>query len=216
MLLFSSNPSIEYLIGVILAALVGMTVHEFAHCYVAFLMGDSTAAEQGHLTLDPRVHINPLGFFMFILIGFGTLGQAPVNPYRMRNPRWGYLASVAAGPLSNLGLAIIFGIFIRIIGLQNLVFDFPELISQILLTMVTFNILLFIFNLLPLSPLDGWNIVYTLLPPDLAVEWERNRSNTQMVFFALILFSYFPGFPSILGILIGEPTIAIRRLILGL
>lgn len=216
MLLFNSNPSIEYMIGVVLAALVGMTIHEFSHAYVAFLMGDNTAASQGRLTLDPRVHINPLGFIMFILIGFGVLGQAPINPYRMRNPRWGYLAAVFAGPLSNLLIAIVFGIIIRIIGLENIFgSNFRELIPQILYTMVIFNVLLFIFNLLPLFPLDGWRIVYTLLPPDLAVEWERNAQNTQMLFFALILISYFPGFPSIFGMIIGEPTNTITRWILG-
>ncbi len=216
MLLFSSNPSFEFIIAVILAALVGMTIHEFAHGYVAFLMGDPTAAEQGRLTLDPTVHINWLGFAMFVLIGFGILGQAPVRPERMRNPRWGYLASVAAGPLSNLALAVAFGIIIRIIGLQTLFFDTPTIVREVLFQMVTFNVLLFIFNLLPLFPLDGWRIVYVLLPPELAIEWQRNAQNTQMLFFALILFSYLPGFPSIFGILIAEPTISIRNMILGI
>lgn len=216
MLLFSNNPSIEFIIAVILAALVGMTIHEFAHGYVAFLMGDPTAAEEGRLTLDPTVHINWLGFAMFVLIGFGFLGQAPVKPYRMRNPRWGYLASVAAGPFSNLALAIVFGIIIRMIGLQTLAFDMPELVTEIMIQMVTFNVLLFIFNLLPLFPLDGWRIVYTLLPPDLAVQWERNAQNTQILFLGLILISYLPGFPNVFGLLIAEPTVNIRNLILGI
>src|SRR5690606_34502 len=78
-LLLFGNFTLEGIISIVLAALIGMTIHEFAHNYVGYLMGDPVPAQQGRLTLDPRVHINWFGFAMFILIGFGILGQAPIS-----------------------------------------------------------------------------------------------------------------------------------------
>ena len=92
-----------------------MTIHEFAHNYIGWRMGDPEPARQGRLTLNPLVHINWIGWIMFAVIGFGILGSAPISPYRMplENRRWRWLAAVAAGPVSNLLLAIIFAIIIR-------------------------------------------------------------------------------------------------------
>ncbi len=215
MLLFGS-PSIEAIIAIVLAALIGMTIHEFSHNYVGHLMGDPTPAQQGRLTLDPRVHINWVGFFMFILIGFGILGQAPISPYRMRNPRWGYLAAVAAGPLSNLLLAVIFGLVFRILWpilLQN------QMVAAVTLfnILIFFNVLLFVFNLLPFFPLDGWHMVYALLPPDLARTWgsPQWQQYSQFAFFALILLSFVGGSLNILGLLIGQPVNIITRALMG-
>src|SRR5690606_17338699 len=150
----------------------------------------------------PMVHINWLGWIMFALIGFGILGAAPISPYRMplENRRWRWLAAVAAGPVSNLLLAIMFALIIRILGLPTLL-GFPDLIQQILIQMVYWNVLLFVFNLIPLFPIDGWQIIYALLPPDLASSWQRHAQTTQLVFFGLILLSFLrlPGIPNILG-----------------
>lgn len=186
-----------------------MTVHEFAHNYVGHLMGDPVPAREGRLTLDPSVHIYWPGFIMFVLIGFGILGSAPISPYRMRNPRWGYLAAVAAGPFSNLLLAIIFAIPLRFI-------DLPQTLYIINFMIVYFNVLLFIFNLLPLFPIDGWYIVFTLLPPDLADTWHRNAQTTQYIFMGLLLLSFLPiGGLNIFGEIIGGPTSFILDILLG-
>lgn len=193
----------------LIVLLIAMTVHEFAHAYVAYLMGDPTAKNQGRLTLNPMVHIDWFGFLMFVIVGFGVLGSAPVNPYRMRNPRWGYLAAVAAGPFSNLLLAGVFAIIYHI--LQPV---FGSFLWSLMFGFVYWNVLLFLFNLIPLGPLDGWSIVYTLLPPDLAVWWERNRQNTYYILLGLILAS-FVGL-NILGPLISEPAFAIIRFLLRL
>src|SRR6185436_15049033 len=111
-LLFNLTP--EQIIVRLLVLGIGMTIHEFSHNYVGWRMGDPEPARQGRLTLNPLVHINWIGWIMFALIGFGILGSAPISPYRMpvENRRWRWLAAVAAGPLSNLGLAIIFAIII--------------------------------------------------------------------------------------------------------
>jgi Zn-dependent protease len=216
-LLLFGNFTVEGFIAVAIALLVGMTVHEFAHNYVGHLMGDPVPAREGRLTLNPLVHINPIGWLMFLIVGFGILGQAPIAAHRMRNPRWGYLAAVAAGPFSNLLIAVVVGFSIRVLGGPEFLSNLPSLPRTILIYMVYFNVLLFLFNLLPLFPIDGWYIAYALLPPDLAYRWERWQTYSTYVLFGLILISFAarPPIPNPLGIIIGEPTSAIVGLLLG-
>jgi len=203
LLLFGNNLDAPTIIGIFIAVLMGMTVHEFAHNYVAHLMGDPNPSRQGRLTLDPSVHIYWPGFIMFLLIGFGILGTAPIAAHRMRNPRWGYFAAVAAGPFSNLLLAIVFSIPLRLV-------DLPTSIAAVGGMIVFWNVLLFVFNLLPFFPIDGWHLVLALLPPDLAIWWDKNKQNSQYVLFGLILLSFMniQGF-NLLGRLIFDPTLRI-------
>jgi Zn-dependent protease len=213
--LLFGNLTPQSLIANLVVLLVGMTLHEFAHNYVGYLMGDPTPAREGRLTLNPMVHINWIGWLMFALIGFGILGSAPISPYRMRNQRWGFLAAVAAGPFANLLIAIVAAIFIRIIGFRALL-SMPYLFQLILMQMVYLNIILFLFNLLPLFPLDGWHIVLTLLPPEQAYSWQRHAQTTQYIFFGLLMLSFI-GISqlNIFSMVIGEPAIAIYRSLLG-
>jgi Zn-dependent protease len=194
-----------------IALLLGMTVHEFAHNYIAYQMGDPTPAREGRLTLNPLVHINPIGFLMGVLIGFGILGSAPISPYRMRNPRWGYMWAVAAGPISNLLLAIVFAIPMR---LFPQVIASSQVLSIIFQEIIILNLLLAFFNVIPLFPLDGWSIALALLPPDLARWWQRNQQTSYYIFWGLILLSFIgPGQLNILGNLIFEPTIRVYYLL---
>ena len=211
MLLFGRNADPVFLISWVLAALIGMTVHEFAHNYVAYLMGDPVPAREGRLTLNPLVHINWVGFIMFVLIGFGVLGSAPIAAYRMRNPRWGFLAAVAAGPFSNLLLASIFAIVFRILGPNG-----NAVAQQFLYYIVLFNVLLFVFNLIPAFPLDGWHIVLALLPPDLARTWQSWQQYTYIALFGLILLGFVNPALSPLNTLIARPTFTILSVLLGL
>lgn len=214
MLLFG-NPSIESLIAILIAVGLGMTIHEFAHNYVAHLMGDPVPAREGRLTLNPLVHINWVGWLMFALIGFGILGSAPIAAHRMRNPRWGYLAAVAAGPVSNLILAAVFGLIFRLLMPLAINQQLPYFVLLLLQMIIYFNVLLFVFNILPFFPLDGWHIVLALLPPDLAYTWQRWQQYTYFAFFALILLSFVGGSLNILGILIGQPVRAIYGALIG-
>lgn len=211
MLLYGANLTPELAISILLAVLIGMTVHEFAHNYVAHLMGDPVPAREGRLTLDPTVHIYWPGFIMFVLIGFGILGSAPISPRRMRNPRWGFLAAVAAGPFSNLLVAVVFAIPYRLFTP-----DFGTVPFYLLWTIVFWNLLLFLFNLLPFFPIDGWHIVHRLLPPDLAYTWERNAMNTQYVLLALILIGVVVPQLSIIGRIINPPLFFLQQLLLGI
>lgn len=222
MLLFGSfSPAL--FAAVLIGVGIGMTVHEFAHNYVAHLMGDDTPEKLGKLTLNPMAHIYWPGWLMFAIIGFGPLGYAQISAHRMRDPRWGYLAAVAAGPLSNLIVAALFALPLRLLFTsQDLIFALRGVVNSpldfvvlIFVQTVFWNVLLFIFNLLPLYPIDGWTIVYGLLPPDLAYRWESWKQYTQYIFFGLILLSFAGIGPNILGVLIGGPANNIIRLLLG-
>jgi Zn-dependent protease len=213
--LLFGNPSIEALISILIAVGLGMTVHEFAHNYVGHLMGDPVPAREGRLTLNPLVHINWVGWLMFALIGFGILGSAPIAAHRMRNPRWGYLAAVAAGPLANLIVAAVFGLIFRLVLPLIINQQIPFVVALLLQIIVYFNVLLFVFNILPFFPLDGWHIVLALLPPDLAYTWQRYQQYSYFAFFALILLSFVGGSFNILGILIGQPVRAIYGALIG-
>lgn len=214
MLLFARTP--DEIISVLIALTVGMTVHEFAHSYVAHLMGDPTPQRLGRLTLNPLVHINWFGWLMFVLVGFGILGSAPIQPHLMRNPRWGFFASILAGPVSNLFIAIVAGIIFRLLTPMMLAGTLPDIIQTILYFMVFYNVLLFMFNLLPFFPIDGWHIVYALLPPEQARVWgsAQWRQYSQFALFGLILLS-FTGI-NLLGRLISGPSSAITFTLLGL
>lgn len=226
MLLFG-NLTPQMALATVLAVLIGMTIHEFSHNYVGYLMGDPVPKREGRLTLNPMVHINRLGFLMFVLIGFGPLGQAPIAPQRMRDPRWGFLAAVAAGPFSNLLTAIVFAIPIRLMGMnpyQVYTITFSgntsapaDFLVMILGQIVFWNVLLFIFNLLPVFPIDGWHIVLALLPPSLAYDWQRHRQTTYYILMGLILLSFMriPGL-NILSTLIFQPAFSIVLALLGI
>ncbi|NDJ52405.1 MAG: site-2 protease family protein [Chloroflexi bacterium] len=211
------------LIANAIVLLLAVVVHEYAHARVAFEMGDPTAKEQNRMTLDPRANVWWPGYFIGVFIGFAILGSAPVNPSRMRNPRWGMFFAVLAGPVSNLILALLFAIpFWFIASLEptftsartGLFFWLPS--PAFLLTrMIFLNILLFIFNLLPLFPLDGWTVAFAAFPPDTANWWERNRQTTSIILGGLVLLSFFPiaGFDP-LGVLLLQPSIQIMQLLL--
>ncbi len=204
-MLLSGGFTIAGLIVNVIVVLIAMDVHEFAHAYIAYRMGDSTAREMGRMTLDPRANINPVGFLMFVFIGFGILGSAPVNEARMYNRRWGMVAAVAAGPISNLLLAALSAIPFWLGLVHPSFFDVPPKIvptwNMFFTTMVSFNLILFLFNLLPLSPLDGWTIVAKLLPPDLGRLWESYRTYSYYAFFGLLALSFIriPAISYIIG-----------------
>lgn len=212
-LLLSGGLTVDIFIAYLLGLTLGMTVHEFAHNYGAYAMGDPYPKLNGRLTLNPLVHINWMGWLMFAVIGFGILGSAPITPERLpyQNRRWRWLVAVAAGPVSNLILAVLVGLVIRIGG-NNL----PDVAFRMGFYIIYINVLLFVFNLLPLFPIDGWQIVLCLLPPDLAIIWQRYREQSQMVFFGLIILGFaIPQF-NILSMLISTPTATITRAIVGL
>jgi len=148
--------------------LLALTFHEYAHAYVAHRYGDDTAQKSGRLTLNPLRHLDPLGTIMIFLVQFGWAKPVPVNPYNLRNPKKDMLWISAAGPLSNMLLALVSGLLFRLFSDSAMIAERNSLTG--LLVIVVFlslkiNLALAIFNILPIAPLDGSKILYGILPP---------------------------------------------------
>ncbi len=151
-------------IATILAFIIAVTIHEFMHAWTAYQLGDTTAASQGRVTLNPASHLDPIGFFMMILLalGIGVIAwgrPVPVNINRMRGGKWGYALTAIAGPASNLVLATVLVIPFRY---GNLTLDDP--LNLFFSELIFLNLLLTAFNMVPIPPLDGSKILAGILP----------------------------------------------------
>lgn len=201
-----SNLNPNDLFATLLAFVVAITVHEFAHAYIADQMGDRLPRQQGRVTLDPRSHVDPLGLLMIVIAGFGW-GRPVYHTIRDRRQRlWVSLA----GPMSNVLLAVLFGVFFRL-GLGDELFDMGPAwfnLGNLTWHLVSINALLAVFNLIPLAPLDGSSVFAGLLPSPYGEQLESfNYRYPYALFFFLILnlvISQSTGF-SILGRLLGPP-----------
>ena len=144
-------------IKLIPAIIIGLTVHEFTHAFIAYKLGDTTAKDDGRLTLNPIKHIDIVGFIMIFIAGFGWAKPVLVNPAAYKNPKRDEIAVSVAGPISNLLVAVFFLLLIKVwitIDKFSLVTD-NRLVFEILTACVSINLGLFVFNLLPVPPLDG-------------------------------------------------------------
>ncbi|MFH0846075.1 MAG: site-2 protease family protein [Patescibacteria group bacterium] len=147
---------------------MSVVIHEVSHGYAAYLLGDPTAKNEGRLTLNPLAHLDFLGSFVvpvlaYLSVGFmlGWAKPVPYNPYNLKNQRWGDAIVAFAGPASNLLVALFFGLFLRL----GYLFNFLQLISvDILVMVILINLVLAIFNLIPVPPLDGSKILFSFLP----------------------------------------------------
>ena len=169
-----------------------LSFHEFAHAWMASKCGDNTAARMGRLTLNPMAHLDVMWSLMILFVGFGWAKPVPVDSRNLRDPRKDMMKVAAAGPLSNLLLAMLAGMAWRLLGGINFLLDtnFPVLIFYF----TQINIALAVFNLIPVSPLDGSQIFYGYLMktnPELAL---KIQSYGPQVLFGLILFGYVTGF----------------------
>ena len=173
---------------------MSVVIHELAHGYAALYLGDHTAEYEGRLTLNPIKHLDimgsvviPLASFLLTGIVFGWAKPVPYNPYNLKNRRWGELIVAAAGPVTNFVLALVAGFFLRF-GPHFMVLS-PALVT-ILITIVITNILLAIFNLMPVPPLDGSKILFSLLP----LRWRKVQNYIEKYgFFALVFLILFFG-----------------------
>jgi Zn-dependent protease len=146
--------------------LTSMPVHEWAHAWMAYQLGDDTASLQGRLTLNPLAHLDPIGTISLFLGGFGWGKPVPVSPYRLRgNMRASHALVGAAGPFSNLVMAMLAAIPFRL-GWMNPYTSNTSLVSlpNILIEFITINLSLMLFNLIPIPPLDGSRVLTWVLP----------------------------------------------------
>lgn len=217
---FSLQSSIAFLIALI----IGVTIHECAHAWMANQLGDPTARLMGRISLNPVDHFDPLGALMMVLMAFRGFGIAwgkptPVNPYHLRHgPRVGMAMVSVAGPLSNLLVASVVAIPVRL-GLP-----LPGFLGLLAVIVVVANIGLAVFNLLPIPPLDGFSVlmgILSIIRARWAYQWSstlaRLESQGMMVLFIVLMLDMVisrGGF-SLLGLIMGPPTDLLRRFILG-
>ncbi len=196
--------------AIIVALVLGITVHEFAHAFTADRLGDSLPRRQGRLTLSPAAHLDPVGTLLFLVGGFGWGRPVQINPYALRAaPRVGEALVAVAGPLSNLLLAAAIAIPIRLMPYLDFL-PAQEISLTLLRGILFYNLILAFFNLIPIFPLDGFAILKGLLPADLAFQFERTRAWGVAILFLLV----FAG-GGILGAVIGPPISFTMRLLVG-
>lgn len=169
-------------------------IHEYAHCKFADMAGDPTPRIYGRVTLNLFKHFDPIGVLFIVLTTFSGFGlgwgkPSPVDPRKMRNPRWDHFASVAAGPASNLVQAILYGIVFRILIATDLYRTMPEFLQIFILFGIVINIALMVFNLIPFGPLDGHWLLGLLMPENLRYRWFRFNARIGVfgLFIAIIL-----------------------------
>lgn len=174
---------------IILVTLVfSLTLHEFGHAYAAKLLGDDTAERMGRLTLNPFAHIDPMGLLMVVMIGFGYAKPVPMNSRVLTQP-WARAIVAAAGPLMNLLLAIL-AINYVVWAARSGVSGLSEVALVALSFVAKINLLLLLFNLIPLGALDGHYILSWLLPSNLSARYERfNDEYGSKLFLILIVLS---------------------------
>lgn len=199
-----------------LVLVVSLTVHELAHAKAAEVAGDDTARLAGRISINPLDHLDPIGTVMMIItslsgIGIGWAKPVPVNPARFRHPRWDNLKVSLWGPLSNLLLALVFAQVIRFFGHQ-----LGQTDMLILDYFVIINIGLAIFNLLPISPLDGSHIMSALLPIDRARRYDLFMMQYgNMLLLGLVFIGPMLHIP-ILRMIIGPPRMLLYQLFTGI
>jgi len=207
---------LSYLLGLVLSApaiLWALTVHEVAHGFVADRLGDSTARQAGRLTLNPIKHIDILGVISMFLFRFGWAKPVPVNPLFLRNPKRDIILVSLAGPATNLVSGIFFSLILRLMLTANFRATFFPFYA-IVIYAVLFNFVFFLFNLIPIPPLDGSQVLYYLLPPTLAQGYARFSRYGMFFLLGIILLGNFTGF-SLLWSWIGPVVGFATRIFVG-
>jgi Zn-dependent protease len=165
--------------------MIAFTFHEFAHAFVAYKFGDMTAKNQGRLTLNPLKHLDPIGTILIFIAGFGWARPVPVNRFFFKKPRLASILVSVAGPISNLILASLG--FIVAFGINRFGVLAPEGFYDFLDIFIQLNIVLFIFNLLPFPPLDGYRIIEDLAPTNVRAKMTQYEQYGALIFLVLVI-----------------------------
>ncbi len=213
-------PTPSELITYVIILLTAFPIHEFAHAWTADRFGDNTPRANGRLTLNPLAHLDPVGTFMMILVGFGWAKPVPINTYLLqrRSSAAPMLVSLA-GPASNLLMAIIGAIPFRIglVPVSSLSASSGTILPtfpQFLLTFIYINLLLMLFNLIPIFPLDGEKVLEYFLPPAGVRVLENIRPYSPLILLGILFILPFFGI-NLLGSILQPPLFAITRFLIG-
>jgi Zn-dependent protease len=192
-------------IAFVIAIVLGITVHEFMHAYTAHRLGDDTARLLGRLSLNPMAHLDPFGTLLLVLAGFGYGKPVPFNESRLRTTL-GVTFVALAGPLANVALAALCALPLRFGSASLLGSAYVEILEAIVL----WNCVLAIFNLVPIPPLDGANVVYGLLPPRQQYSWRTYQQYGPFLLLFILLLA-----PRVLSTLVFAPALALARFLVG-
>ncbi len=208
------------LIARLIVLVITFTIHEFAHAWMATQLGDETPRLNGRLTLNPLAHLDPMGSLLLLVVGFGWAKPVPINPYALtRRTPAGVMWVSLAGPLSNLLMAILAAVPFRMglispyAGLADTRAILPT-IPQIFDEFIFINLLLCLFNLIPLAPLDGEKIIDYFLPPSLAKVFEDIRPYGPVILIVVVLLGPMFGV-DIIGKIIYPPLLVLYNLLVG-
>jgi Zn-dependent protease len=188
------NYDVLALTSTIIGLILGLVLHEFAHALMGHYLGDSTAKDQGRLTLNPLSHIDPFTTLLlplFLIIAhlpvFAAARPVPFNPWAVRGGRWGAAAVAVAGPVTNLIIAVLCSIWLHFVAGGSLV------AFVVLGSIIAVNCGLFVFNMIPLPPLDGSRVLYAIAPEGLRDVMDRiERAGLVVIFAMVLLLSYTP------------------------
>ena len=201
------NYDTMYLVQNFIVLFTAISVHEYAHGKVAYMLGDPTAKSMGRLTLNPLAHLDPVGALMMIFCRFGWAKAVPVNPYYFSNPKKGMILVSLAGPLANVAMAFIastlMAVCMFIISFFSVSIDVYVFIFGLFSACIQMNICFAVFNLIPFPPLDGSKILFSVLPND---KYNALLRYEQVGLIVLLLLSFTDILGKILGV-ITEPVI---------
>ncbi len=177
--LIQENPlvAVVYAISVILA----IALHEAAHAYTANYLGDDTPKIQGRLTINPMAHLDPIGTLLIFVIGFGWGKPVQFNPYNLKNPKRDTALIALAGPTTNIILAVISSLLLKLFGIQL------PMLALFLSAFISLNVVLAVFNMVPLDPLDGFKVVRGVLPHKYLADWDATARYGMFVLLFLLL-----------------------------
>jgi Zn-dependent protease len=209
-------------LAMIPAILAALTLHELCHGFVAYRLGDLTAKSQGRLSFNPLKHLDPVGTLLLLFVGFGWAKPVPVNPYALnKKPSTGMAWVAAAGPASNLFLALLGGIFLMLYvsffgyaWLYDFDFSAELFFGLFFLYFIQINIVLMIFNLIPIPPLDGSRIVSVFLKPEARMRY--NQLERYGIFIMLLICIVPIGGTTVISWLLTTPVSFLSSLIYSL
>lgn len=200
-MIFDLFSSIEQLIILVIALLSAITIHEFAHAWVADRLGDPTPRLMGRVTLNPLAHLDPLGTLALLLIGFGWGKPVQFDPFNLQNPRRDSALVALAGPASNIVVITVLSLIYQVMPIS------------LLEPFILYNVVLALFNLIPIHPLDGFKIVGGILPREQSESWyELERYGIYLLL--IILLPIFGG-RSLVSQILGPLLDNIRSLLIG-
>ncbi len=203
---------IPTLFAKVVILLVGFPIHELAHAWVAYRLGDNTAKYQGRLTLNPLAHLDPLGSLLLLVSFIGWAKPVPVNPYRLKyGPRVGHAIVAAAGPVSNLLMASLVAIPWRLGAFVNA----GPAVQQFALMFVGINVALFLFNLIPLAPLDGNSVLNGVVGQRIAAVLRPLQTYGPFILMGLFLLSWVSPQLNVLGRYLNQGMLSVTRFLLG-